>query len=122
DQIRWASTGPATTLFNPNNNQLPAANSINVKQDTYAVVFCIYLSDQLRLGEYFDIVGGVRYDYYRAKQDNRLPAGTAGAGPDLDHTDNMPSYRGGMVFHPTPAQSYYFSYCTSFNPSAEGLV
>jgi len=32
------------------------------------------------------------------------------------------SYRGGLVFHPRPTQSYYFSYGTSFNPSAEGLV
>jgi catecholate siderophore receptor len=34
----------------------------------------------------------------------------------------MWSYRGGLVFHPTPQQSYYFSYATAFNPSAEGLV
>ena len=27
-----------------------------------------------------------------------------------------------MVFHPTPSQSYYFSYGTSFNPSAEGIA
>ena len=33
----------------------------------------------------------------------------------------MWSYRGGLVFHPTAAQSYYFSYGTSFNPSAEGV-
>jgi catecholate siderophore receptor len=34
----------------------------------------------------------------------------------------MLSYRGGLVFHLTPQQSYYFSYATAFNPSAEGLV
>jgi catecholate siderophore receptor len=33
----------------------------------------------------------------------------------------MWSYRGGLIFHPTPAQSYYFSYATAFNPSAEAL-
>ena len=32
------------------------------------------------------------------------------------------SYRAGLVFHPTPAQSYYFSFGTSFNPSAEALA
>jgi catecholate siderophore receptor len=33
----------------------------------------------------------------------------------------MWSYRGGLIFHPTPAQSYYFSYATAFNPSAEAI-
>ena len=117
DQLRWASAGPATTLNDPNNNQLPAAKTVNVKQDTLATGFGIYGADQIRLGEYFDIVGGLRYDYYRAKQDNRLPGGI-----DFEHTDNLMSYRGGLVFHPRPTQSYYFSYGTSFNPSAEGLV
>ena len=36
--------------------------------------------------------------------------------------DKMWSYRGGLVFHPTASQSYYFSYGTSFNPSAEGIA
>jgi catecholate siderophore receptor len=117
DQLRWASAGPATTLSDPNNNQLPAAKTVNVKQDTLATGFGIYGADQIRLGEYFDIVGGLRYDYYSAKQDNRLPGGI-----DFEHTDNLMSYRGGLVFHPRPTQSYYFSYGTSFNPSAEGLV
>ena len=34
DQLRWASAGPATTLSDPNNNQLPAAKTVSVKQDT----------------------------------------------------------------------------------------
>jgi catecholate siderophore receptor len=33
----------------------------------------------------------------------------------------MWSYRGGLIFHPTPFQSYYFSYATAFNPSAEAI-
>src|SRR5262249_45937868 len=117
DQIRWASAGPSTTLFYPNNSQSPNGEIVNVKQDTLGVDFGIYFADQVRLGPYFDLVGGLRYDYYRAKQDNRLPGGI-----DFSHTDNMMSYRGGLVFHPLPTQSYYFSYGTSFNPSAEGLV
>jgi len=41
---------------------------------------------------------------------------------DFDSLDKMFSYRGGLVFHPNPQQSYYFSYATAFNPSAEGLT
>ena len=79
---------------------MPAAKTVNVKQDTLATGFGIYGADQIRLGEYFDIVGGLRYDYYSAKQDNRLPGGI-----DFEHTDNLMSYRGGLVFHPRPTQS-----------------
>jgi catecholate siderophore receptor len=34
----------------------------------------------------------------------------------------MWSYRSGLVFHPTTSQSYYFSWGTSFNPSAESVA
>jgi catecholate siderophore receptor len=33
----------------------------------------------------------------------------------------MWSYRAGLVFHPWPTHSYYFSYSNSYNPSAEAL-
>jgi outer membrane receptor for monomeric catechols len=38
---------------------------------------------------------------------------------DFDSLDKMFSYRGGLVFHPTPQQSY-FSYATAFNPRPKG--
>jgi catecholate siderophore receptor len=38
-----------------------------------------------------------------------------------ERTDKMWSYRGGLIFHPVPTHSYYFSYGSSWNPSAEAL-
>jgi catecholate siderophore receptor len=35
--------------------------------------------------------------------------------------DELPSYRGGIVYKPIPIASVYFDYSTSFNPSAESL-
>ena len=41
---------------------------------------------------------------------------------DLDHVDNVGSPRAALMFKPTPQQSYYLSYGTSFDPSAEALT
>jgi catecholate siderophore receptor len=117
DNLRYASAGPATTLNNPNNNQTPNAKTLGVDALTNAAGFGIYGADQIALHEYFDIIGGLRWDYFSANQENKLPGQV-----DFDSTDRMLSYRGGLVFHPTPQQSYYFSYATAFNPSAEGLT
>jgi catecholate siderophore receptor len=117
DNLRYASAGPATTLNNPSNNQTPNAKTLGVKALTNAAGFGIYGADQIALHEYFDIIGGLRWDYFSADQQNQLPGQV-----DFDSTDKMLSYRGGLVFHPTLQQSYYFSYATAFNPSAEGLT
>ena len=43
-------------------------------------------------------------------------------GQKLSRTDEALSPRAALVFLPTKTQTYYFSYGTSFNPSAEALV
>ncbi len=50
---------------------------------------------------------------------------TAPPGPvatRLSRTDEMLSWKTGLVFKPRPNGSVYFGYGTSFNPSAEGLA
>jgi catecholate siderophore receptor len=90
---------------------------LGVKALTNAASFGIYAADQIALHEYFDIIGGLRWDYFSADQNNKLFGQS-----DFNSLDKLLSYRGGLVFHPTPQQSYYFSYATAFNPSAEGLA
>ncbi len=116
DLVRWASSGPNTTIRNPNSRQLPSPKTLAADSYTRAVGFGIYAADQIKLNRYFDIVGGVRWDYFSARVDDDFAT-------DKRHQlDRAWSYRGGLVFHPTPSQSYYFSYGTSFNPSAEGIA
>jgi catecholate siderophore receptor len=116
DLVRWASTGPNTTINNPNNNQLPSLKTLAADSDTRAIGFGVYAADQIKLNQYFDIVGGVRWDNFDTDvKDDFLNA-------RRKQIDKMWSNRGGLVFHPTPSQSYYFSYGTSFNPSAEGVA
>lgn len=116
DLVRWATTGPNTTIRNPNNHQPPSLKTLAADSDTSAVGFGIYAADQIKLNQYFDIVGGVRWDYFDAEVKDDF------ANDKRKQIDKMWSYRGGLVFHPTPSQSYYFSYGTSFNPSAEGIA
>ena len=73
DNLRYASAGPATTLNNPNNNQTPNPKTLGVNALTNAAGFGIYAADQIALHEWFDIIGGLRWDYFSADQENKLP-------------------------------------------------
>lgn len=115
---------PPVAVQNPDNNQSTAlmTRSRSARSDGQAFGFGIFAADQIRLNEYFDLVGGVRWDYFDTDFDNITYNTTGATGRDkFSRTDKMWSYRGGLIFHPTPAQSYYFSYATAFNPSAEAV-
>jgi catecholate siderophore receptor len=58
-----------------------------------------------------------RFDRFAATYNNSASA------PDLNlhRTDQLPSFRGAVLYHPIPDTTLYFSYGTSFDPSAEAL-
>jgi catecholate siderophore receptor len=96
----------------------------NLAQGT-ANELAAYVNDTAELSPHWKAVGGVRYDRYAASISNSInasntPGNTAFA--SLDQTVNFTSVRGGLIWQPSPAQSYYVSYSTSFNPSLEQLV
>jgi catecholate siderophore receptor len=78
--------------------------------------FAIYAFDQVKLNEFFELLGSVRYD--RLKTDYEDLAASA-ATRNLSRTDGMFSWRVGGVFHPTTNTSIYAAHGTSFNPTAE---
>ncbi|MEX0803708.1 MAG: TonB-dependent siderophore receptor [Candidatus Binatia bacterium] len=125
DRTNYAFTGvPQANATNPNpHDSIAGINKrVSARSDGEAFGFGIFAADQIKLNEYFDIVGGARWDYFDTDFENTAidALGTA-TRADLNRTDKMWSYRGGLIFHPTPSQSYYFSYATSFNPSAEAI-
>jgi catecholate siderophore receptor len=84
-----------------------------------------YANDTIQVIPELKIVGGLRWDYYSAQIGNSInrvntPGNTTAA--YLTQVDTFLSVRGGVIFEPTPAQSYYVSYSTSFNPSLEQLT
>jgi catecholate siderophore receptor len=119
DATRFAfSNIPTTTLFNPNpvRDTSDMTRRVSAITDTSTFLLGIYATDSIKLLPQLDLVGGVRWDLFDAEFKNRT------TGDTFERTDKMWSYRGGLVFHPWPTHSYYFSYGNSYNPSAEALA
>ena len=74
-----------------------------------------YLIDTIDITDQWSVIGGVRYDNFHAKFDEPLTAA------HFKHTDIVVSPRAALVFKPAEEYSFYFSYGTSYNPSAENL-
>ncbi len=75
-----------------------------------------YVLDQFEITPQWKLLAGTRYDVFEAKQDDKLDNAN-----DLENTVQQFSPRTGLVWQPTDWQSHYFSWGTSFNPSAESF-
>jgi catecholate siderophore receptor len=93
-----------------------AGNLATAKADTIAA----FINDTLEFSPQWKLVAGVRHDRYRATVNNSIPTATTLA--TQSQTVSFNSVRLGPIWQPTPQQSYYVSYSTSFNPSLEQLV
>jgi catecholate siderophore receptor len=116
--VRFSQTGrPTARFFSPDSlqtgNYVTTPNSdVRTVADTYA----FYATDQIKIGEMFEVVAGIRYDNFDADYVNRT------ARQRFGRTDSEFSYRGALVFKPIPTLRTYVSFGTSFNPSAESLT
>jgi catecholate siderophore receptor len=105
----------------PSNTVTTFGNNATANADDSAV----YFNETAELNKQWKLIGGVRYDSYRAVVANSVnssntPGNTtpSSAGQDVGFT----SYRAGAIFQPTETQSYYVAYGTSFDPSIETLT
>ena len=92
-------------------------NGWNTPLSTETTTLAAYAFDQIKLNEYFEVLGSIRHDHYEAKFQD--PGNATPANRNLSRTDEMTSWRVGGVFHPTKNSSIYAAYGVSFNPSAE---
>ena len=120
------NTVPYTSLLDPNESQPFAGTGyissiVHTKADSAGV----YFIDTMKLGRFFELSGGVRWDYFNT--DYRVytptPPGSSVAATyvPLSHLDDRPDYRAAFVFKPSTRGSVYFDWGTSFNPDAESL-
>ena len=119
DVTRHGFTGiPNTALDDPDNFPSLAGmgRAKNFDGSSSATSVGVYAVDELALTEQWKIMGGLRYDLFDASFRNRFNA------QKFSRTDEALSPRAALVFLPTKMQTYYFSYGTSFNPSAEALT
>jgi catecholate siderophore receptor len=77
----------------------------------------VYSNDTVALTQQWQLTGAIRYDRFNASFDQPL-----GNATHFEHTDTIWSPRGALVYKPAAETSVYFSYGTSFNPSAENLA
>jgi catecholate siderophore receptor len=118
DPTRFTFTGvPVTSLLRPDTNQIFSGTSTaSSRVNTIATSVAAYLLDTLKLGEKWELIGGVRWDRFDADYSQSVAPASA-----FHRVDNMTSWRGAVVYKPLEQGSVYFDYGTSFNPSAESL-
>ena len=116
--IRRTRTAPnsPTTLLNPNPDDVYTGviTTSPIVGDITANSQGIYVFDTAKLGQMWELNGGLRWDRFDA-------AGITTAAVPIARVDKMLSFRGGVVFKPKPQGSVYASYGTALNPSLEGL-
>jgi catecholate siderophore receptor len=108
---------PTTPLLNPDPrpNLSAMTSAINFRGDTNAFSFGVFAVDEIQLLDWLKIMGGLRYDLFDADFRNAF------LGQKFSRTDTAVNPRTALIIQPTTSQTYYFSYGTSFNPSAESL-
>lgn len=115
-----------TNVSTPNDGHQTAATPTYRKGSDYSGhAFGVYLQDLLSLTDRWKLLGGVRYDRVKATMHSLAYANNTTATEPNAITESrlsypgLWSYRAGVLFQPTPLQSYHFSYGTSFNTSAD---
>ncbi|MES2831462.1 MAG: TonB-dependent siderophore receptor [Pseudomonadota bacterium] len=109
---------PATNVGNPNSAPpLPANFNASFNRTGYnkyeGRTTSVYGQDTIAFAPQWKLLLGTRFDSMKADYARPLPAGP------LERGDNVWSWRTGVMYEPTPLATWYVSYGSSFNPSAE---
>ncbi|MDB5731922.1 MAG: TonB-dependent siderophore receptor [Variovorax sp.] len=125
----WGSVGTnyakgGTLAGTPNDGRVLAASPIYRPTSDYASrSFGAYAQDLVEVAPHWKLLGGLRYDRFSGDFRQRTYANAATALPDSTVqtrlSDGVFSYRTGVLYQPSPTQSYHLSYSTSFNTSAD---
>jgi len=108
---------PSLDLFNPN-RELRHTGSMQVFSDSHTEVEsrAVYVQDQLRLNEQWQLLAGLRYDTFDIESTNQLKNLTE------DRDSHSTSPRFGIVWTPLQNHSFYASWSKTFSPVGGGLI
>jgi catecholate siderophore receptor len=109
-------------IVNPIYGPTPASATVakNTYTDNVGKTLAVYANEQLEIGSQWKVIAGLRWDEFKFDTFALNASGAVTA--DYEKTDTMTSARTGVVYQPDEIQTYYVSYGTSFNPSAETLT
>ncbi|MEA3041474.1 MAG: catecholate siderophore receptor [Sphingomonadales bacterium] len=105
-----APTIDADIIFRPVNTN--AARTPANWNETEATIAAVYVQDQIRISNAFEILAGLRFDRFD------LDAVNLNNGARFGRTDELVSPRLGLILRPVPELTLYASYSRSYLPSA----
>ncbi|NWB41590.1 TonB-dependent siderophore receptor [Pseudomonas sp. E6002] len=108
---------PSVDVYNPNPDlrhygRLPAFSSSHTEAQSQGV----YVQDQLRLNDQWQLLAGLRYDRFDVESTNKL---TNASEQVVSHST---SPRVGLVWTPLEHHSFYASWSKTFSPTGGGLI
>ncbi|HUO01606.1 MAG TPA: TonB-dependent receptor, partial [Rhizomicrobium sp.] len=108
-----------TPLLDPNPDEsFPGRQgTVTSRPVTKTATEGVYAVDNIDFDPQWSLVAAIRFDHFGATYNQ--PVGSKPA--HFTHNDDIGSPRLALVYKPTDNSSVYFSYGTSFNPSAETL-
>jgi catecholate siderophore receptor len=116
-------TFPAANLYNPDPtfalfNYDPRPNGAYDEGKTKTAA--VYAFDTLTLNPQWKLTAGLRWEHYTTDFKSRRVAAPAGQGPasytELDDSDDLLSWKLGLLYKPAENGSIYLAYATSSNP------
>lgn len=112
------SNKPATRVGTPNDGAWRDEAAIPLYKSSHyrSKGFGAYLQDTVAITPEFKLIGGLRYDWLKGDYSTYA---TTGKPTDFSMKVSKFSHRLGALYQPSEAQSYYFSYGTSFNTSGD---
>ena len=111
---------PETPLLDPDPYEARPAEPVASTQRTVAPSGGVYVIDTLGLLPHLDLSAGFRYDQFSAAYQSLTLENDALL--RLHELNRVGSPRAALIFKPTPRTTYYLSFGTSFDPSAEALT
>lgn len=112
-----SSAVPALDLYNPDRN-LRHTGRMQVSSDSHTEVEsrAVYVQDQLRLNDQWQLLAGLRYDTFDIESTNKL----RNISEERDSHSTSP--RVGLVWTPLQNHSFYASWSKTFSPVGGGLI
>ena len=121
-------TKPRTTVGTPNDGASvdEASRETAVNRTFDAKALGLYVQDLVQVAPAWKLLAGLRWDRLQGTYRNIavVPGGgnnpcAVTPGTTLERSDSLWSRRFGVLYQPTPLQSYHLSYGTSFNTSGD---